>query len=280
MSIIYETSGRAREYFELAANLYSGCEHACLYCYGADVTRKDPKEFFRRAVPRKANNQVIRDIRGPVEPILAQLELDAFRLARIYEIRHILLSFVTDPYQPAEVDFQLTRRAIKILHKNGLVVAILTKGGLRATRDFDILTRADLFGVTLTFQDTAEGQRCSRSWEPGAALPGERIASLKEAHERGIPTWVSLEPVIDPAESLALIEATAPFVDVFKVGMLNYSNKLPWGLKDQVRRIDWKNFARNAVLLLDRLGVNYYIKKDLARHIGHPEGISKGKLPK
>ena len=266
MSIIYKTSGRAREYFELAANLYSGCEHACRYCYGADVTHKDPMAFFKRSVPR--------------ENVLKELERDAARLARAYEIRHILLSFVTDPYQPAELEFLLTRRAIQILHKAGLGVAILTKGGLRATNDFDLLTRADLFGVTLTFQDTIQGQHSSRSWEPGAASPGLRITTLKEAHKRGIPTWVSLEPVIDPAESLALIETTAPFVDIFKVGMLNYSNKLPWGLEDQVRRIDWKNFAQLAVLLLDRLGANYYIKKDLARHIGHPEGISKGKLPK
>ena len=169
----------------------------------------------------------------------------------------------------------MTTRAIQILHNNGLAVAILTKGGFRATRDFDILTAADLFGVTLTFMDP----RRSRSWEPGAALPIDRMKSLDDAHKRGIPTWVSLEPVIDPAESLALIEATAKFVDVFKGGILNYPNKLPWDLRDQVRGIDWKNFARNAVLLLDRLGANYYIKKDLARHIGKPEGIRKGNLP-
>ncbi len=270
MSIIYETSGRAREYFELAANLYTGCEHACRYCYGADVTRKDPKKFFGPAVPRKTGGH------GPIEPILVELEGDATRLARKKETRHILLSFVTDPYQPAEEEFQLTRRAIHILHDWDLAVAILTKGGFRATRDFDLLTKDDCFGVSLTFLDP----RRSRIWEPGAALPIDRMKSLEDAHARGIPTWVSLEPVIDPAESLALIEATAKFVDVFKVGTLNYSNKLPPELQDQVRGIDWKNFARNAVIMLDSLGANYYIKKDLARYIGKPEGIRKGNLPK
>lgn len=270
MPIIYETRGRAREYFELAANLYSGCEHACRYCYGADVTRKDPKEFFGPAVPRKAGG------RGSIEPILVELEVDAARLVRKHETRHVLLSFVTDPYQPAEYDYQLTRRAIHILHEWGLAVAILTKGGKLATRDFDLLTRADIFGVTLTFVDP----RRSRTWEPGAALPVDRIGSLEDAHERGIPTWVSLEPVISTTESLALIEATAKFVDVFKVGMLNYSEKLPWELRDQVKGIDWKRFAQDAVNLLDDLGANYYIKKDLARHIGRPEGIQKGNIPK
>ena len=260
MSIIYETSGRAREYFELAANLYSGCGHACQYCYGADVTRKDPKESFGNPRPR--------------DGVLLQLEKDAARLARKFETRHVLLSFVTDPYQPAEEEFQLTRRAIQILHKNGIAVAILTKGGFRATRDFDLLTNLDLFGVTLTFVHPNR----SRTWEPGAAFPIDRIRSLEMAKERGILTWVSLEPVIDPGESLALIEATAGFVDHYKVGTLNYSSKLPWKLKDKVRRIDWKNFARNVVLLLDGLGANYYIKKDLARYIGKPEGIRKGDM--
>lgn len=263
--MIYETKGRAREYFELAANLYSGCEHACAYCYGADVTHKDPKEFFVKSTPRKA-----------LGVTLDELERVAVALARKEETRHVLLSFVTDPYQPAEEKYQLTRRAIQILHKNDLGVAILTKGGLRATRDFDILTRADLFGVTLTFLFPAR----SREWEPGAALPIDRMNSLAEAHKRGIPTWVSLEPVIDPAETLAIIDATYTFVDHYKVGTLNYADKLPQELKDQLRRTDWKTFALDAVTMLDRLGKSYYIKKDLARHIGKPDGITKGTVPK
>lgn len=261
--MIYETSGRAREYFELAANLYTGCEHACVYCYGADVLHKDPKEFFTRAVPRQNR-----------EGALAALRKDAERLAANYETRHVLLSFVTDPYQPAEEQFNLTRRAIEILHAANLGVAILTKGGFRATRDFDLLDQGDLFGTTLTFQDPKR----SRSWEPGAANPIDRKLSLKDAKDRGISTWVSCEPVIDPAETLALIEECAPFVDVFKVGTLNYSRKLPRDFTPP--RIDWKNFAQNAVILLDRLGANYYIKKDLARHIGRPDGITVGQVPK
>lgn len=84
--MIYETSGRAREYFELAANLYTGCEHACVYCYGADVLHVKPGEFFGRAAPR--NNA------------LAALGVDALRLRNKGEKRHVLLSFVMDPYQP------------------------------------------------------------------------------------------------------------------------------------------------------------------------------------
>ena len=253
MSIIYETTGRAREYFELAANLYSGCEHACRYCYGATVTHKDPKEFF--GVPR------------PRDRVLHQLQRDAARLPS-NEIRHILLSFVTDPYQPLEEELKITRRAIQILHKEELFVAILTKGGLRATRDFDLLTKHDLFGVTLVFEDEA----MRAIWEPYAAPTAERIETLRMAKERGIPTWASLEPVFNPDEALSLIAHCADVIDVFKVGTLNY--------REEGKMINWKKFAQDAVTLLDRLGAKYYIKKDLARHIGRPEGIRKGVLPK
>lgn len=261
--MIYETSGRAREYFELAANLYTGCEHGCVYCYGADVLHIKKEEFFRRAVPRQTNDGA-----------LAALRKDAQRLADNYETRHVLLSFVTDPYQPAEVSFNLTRRAIQILHENGLDVAILTKSGLRASRDFDILKKGDLFGTTLTFLDATR----SLAWEPMADKPFYRMQSLAQAKARGIGTWVSCEPVIDPQETLQLIERTAEYVDVFKVGTLNYAKNLPHDFKKP--RIDWKTFAQNVVILLDRLGANYYIKKDLACYIGRPEGITVGKVPK
>lgn len=264
--MIYETRGRAREYFELAANLYDGCEHGCQYCYGAGVLHKDPTEYFKPAKPR---------LRSKLDGLFA-LATDANRLAAKGEKRHVLLSFVTDPYQPAEDEYQLTRRAIQILHKAGLPVAILTKGAERAMLDFELLTKGDCFGVTLTFSDRER----SRLWEPRADLPDERILALEEAHDLGIQTWVSCEPVIDPSETLGLIETTAPFVDVFKVGTLNYPDKLPGELRRQVRNISWQEFARNAVKLLDRLGANYYIKRDLGKYIGMPDGVTVGNVPK
>jgi hypothetical protein len=61
---------------------------------------------------------------------------------------------------------------------------ILTKGGKLAATDFDLYRSNDSFGVTLTFDNDAD----SKKWEPGAALPGDRIAALEEAHNRGIRT--------------------------------------------------------------------------------------------
>lgn len=128
---------------------------------------------------------------------------------------------------------------------------ILTKGGRRAERDFDLLTRNDWFGVTLTNTDV----KLSLKWEPGAALPEERISSLRKAHEQGIQTWVSLEPVLYHETALEIIKQTYTFVDKFKVGVLNYH--------PHSKMTDWHKFAVEVKHLLDDLGCNYYLKNDL-----------------
>ena len=110
------------------------------------------------------------------------------------------------------------------------------------------------FAVTLTTDD----DDVSRKWEPYAALPAERIASLKKAHNIGLRTWVSLEPVIDPEAVYRLIKKTHAFVDLFKVGKLNYH--------PLAKEIDWTEFHKKVKDLLKQLGTRYYIKKDLRQY--------------
>jgi DNA repair photolyase len=241
MSIIYEPAGRAREYAPLAANLYKGCGHACVYCYAAAATRTDRQKFIGDPHPRyKA---------------LSELQKDAGK--RRGDKTPVLLSFTTDPFQPIEMDHGITREAIKILHANGIPVQILTKGGMRAARDFDLLGQepGDAFATTLTLLDPAQ----SLEWEPGAALPDDRIMAIKLAHAHGIKTWVSLEPVIDPAQSLEIIRRTFSFVDLYKVGVLNYHPR--------AKEIDWKQFGLDAIALLKYHNKEYIIKDDLKKHL-------------
>ena len=106
-------------------------------------------------------------------------------------------------------------------------------------------------------------------YEPIADTTSNRLKSLSMAHDMGIPTWVSCEPVIDTEQTLQLIEKSAPFVDVFKVGKLNYA--------PTPKVINWRKFAFDSINLLNSLGKRYYIKKDLAAFIGQPKGIDRGK---
>ena len=238
MNTVYQTSGKAREYCEQAVNLYGGCAHGCVYCYAPNATYKT-REIFSNPLPRK--------------DIIKNLSIDCAKIPD--RTKPVLLCFTTDPYQPIDQEYKLSRKAIEVLHSYGFPVIILTKGGNRAVRDFDLLTDKDQFGATLTCLDDSE----SLKWEPGAALPQDRINTLKEAHDEGIKTWVSLEPVLNPETSLQIIRETHTFVDKFKVGLLNYH--------PLAKTIDWIKFRANVVNLLDNLHCNYYIKNDLKNYV-------------
>ena len=237
MSILYQPSGRAGEYACWAANLYRGCSHGCVYCYAAAMARRfRPGQDFTHVEPRPG--------------AIAQLERDVARLAHRVDAP-VQLAFTTDPYVPLDADLHLTRQAIRVLHAGGLAVQILTKAGDLATRDFDLLTERDWFGVSLTLRDEHQ----SREWEPHAALPAARIAALAAARQAGLRTWVSCEPVIDPAQTLALIAQVAPIVDYIAVGKLNGH--------PHARTIDWVAVANEVQALLDALGVRSRLKQDL-----------------
>ncbi len=237
---IYETRGKAREYRELAANLYTGCNHGCQYCWAPLVLKRDRKQFHSGVTPRT--------------DILKKLQKDAKGYQLAGERRQVLFCFTCDPY--FDGDNSITRSAIQMLHAHDLSICALTKGGTRALRDMDLFTPADSFATTLTTLDEAT----SRQWEPNAAAPDNRMNTLYAFHKAGIPTWVSLEPVLDPDVTLDIIRRTAEYVDEFKVGVLNYH--------PQAKSINWKQFGERAVTLLESLGKSYYLKADLRKAMG------------
>jgi len=235
LDVIYSPKGEAGEFAPLATNPYRGCGHGCTYGYCAPVLHMKVGEFNAGAT-LKAN-------------YLQRLAKDAAKCAAAGLSGQIHMCFSTDPYHPA--DTTATREAIKILHENGLGVSILTKGGTRALRDLDLfLADRDCFGCTLTCLDAD----VSREWEPNAALPADRIAALKAFHNAGIYTWASLEPTLDADTSLAIVKTTHTFVDLYKVGKLNYRKS----------DIDWRDYTSRMVDLCTALNANHYIKRDLA----------------
>jgi len=240
MKVIYEPRGRAQEYSLLAANLYRGCTHGCMYCYAPGALHMARDAFHRCS--------------GAREGVLDALRTDARALAG--DRRRVLLCFTCDPY-PADLDpsDNVTPMALSILRHQDLGFQVLTKGGTRACEDFDLYGPDDAFATTLTWRTSEE----SLEMEPRAAVPGDRVAAIRTAHERGIRTWVSLEPVFEPADALAWIEELADVVDLFKVGTLNHS--------PLAKDIDWRAFGIAAVELLEKLGRPYWIKHDLAKHI-------------
>lgn len=242
--VIYRPAGEAGEYAPLATNPYKGCGHACKYCYVPLATHQDRAEFNKGAVSR--------------EGFLDRLKKDALRYQRAGVTAQVMLSFATDPYHPGVRD--LTRPTLLTLAEHGMGFCTLTKGGTVALEDIEFFRPSrDAFAATLTTLD----YRFSRKWEPNAPTPASRISALSAFHARGIFTWVSLEPTLDVEASLAIVEATHGFVDLYKIGRANY-------LKEITRTTDWRDYTLRMIDVCQRLDVKHYIKRDLQPYL--PEG--------
>ena len=236
MPIIYVPRGKALEYSDLAVNLYTGCSHGCRYCYCPAILRKKIDEWADDPKPRR--------------DVLNQLDRDAAKMHG--DQREILLSFMSDPYH-SEGAAIVTRQALLILERHALRVQVLTKGGKRSMNDFDILVRNRWkFGSTIIFRS----EKLREEWEPGAASIADRIETIREAHRQGIFTWVSVEPVVDAAEALMVMQELRDIVDLWKVGKLNHD-------KEREAAIDWRKFLVDTEEIL--ACKNFIIKKDLEK---------------
>jgi DNA repair photolyase len=242
MRVIYIPSGRAKEYSDLALNIYISCNFSCKYCYCPDCLKRDRQEFYTQPSPRQG--------------LLDKLEKDCKEYCQSkFAGKRILLSFVGDPYQDIDLDLQLTRKTLELFKQYNISFQILTKAGHRALRDFDLYKSGDAFATTLTFMDPIK----SLYYEPQAATPEDRIETIIAAKKAGIETWVSFEPVLNDDEVYKLLDATYPYVDLYKVGKISRFQP--------DKEIDWNRFAYEIVNRLEKYGKQYYIKDDLKKHL-------------
>lgn len=237
MKPIYVPKGAAKEYGDYAINIYTGCPHRCYYCFAPSVLRKDRETFHSCVEPRK-------DI---YKATMEQLDKEGITGKLIH------LCFTCDPY-PLGVDNIITRDIIKLLKNAGNHVQILTKNGFRAQRDFDLLDENDWFGVTYAGYKTSPVVPPTE--EPNAGWPLDRIRALVLAKNKGVNTWVSCEPVLD-AESVYRLIETGAYIDLFKIGKLNYHPS----------DIDWAEFGKKAEALCEKYGRNCYIKDSLRKEM-------------
>lgn len=181
--VIYRPKGAALEYAALALNVAVGCGHGCTYCYGPGQCRTS-REGFMQVRPRSGD-------------FLTDLQKDCAELADAGCRDEILLSFLCDPYGPG-MDPKVTRESLRIIGAHGLRATVLTKAGMAACRDFDLLAKYGFrFGTSLVWYHDADRLK----YEPNAATCWNRCDALKNAVREGISTWVSMEPVINPHEA-------------------------------------------------------------------------------
>lgn len=186
--------------FDQSINPYRGCEHGCIYCYARPTHAYlglSPGLDFETQLYAKTN---------AAELLTRELA------ARSYVPKVIALGAVTDPYQPIERQYEVTREILEVLDRTNHPVGIVTKSGL-ILRDLDILERMakrDLVKVAISV--TTLDRMIARKMEPRAATPSKRLDAIRALSEAGVHTTVMMAPIVpalNDEEIERILEAAA-----------------------------------------------------------------------
>lgn len=170
--------------FNQSINPYQGCEHGCIYCYARPTHAYldlSPGLDFETRLTYKPN-------------AAAQLEKELARPA--YRCQSITLGANTDPYQPIEKQYGITRQLLEVLQRHRHPVAIITKGSL-VTRDLDIIEEMASEGLcSVAISITTLDPDLKRLMEPRAASTRARLQAMETLARAGIPVTLLHAPVI------------------------------------------------------------------------------------
>src|SRR5579859_5943281 len=179
--------------FEWTINPYRGCEFGCKYCYARythEYMELDPTEFEKRIYVKQG-----------AEAYLPQ------EIARKYSYEsaasggvapeHIAIGTATDPYQPAEREYGVTRACLEeLVKREGLSISITTKSN-QILRDLDLLKRiAEKSALFINMTVSTTRSRLARLLEPRAPQPALRLAALKQLREAEISAGVFASPLL------------------------------------------------------------------------------------
>jgi DNA repair photolyase len=183
--------------FNWSLNPYQGCFHSCVYCFArahAKLADRDPGEGFSSRVGVKVNL-----------PELLRHELSS----RSWKRETVAFGTATDPYQPIEGTYRITRRCLEAFRDFGTPIGLITKGTM-VLRDLDVLV--ELSGrakTTVCFSVPTVDETVWRKTEPGTPPPQQRLRVMSKLVEAGIEAGVGMAPVLPGlSDSTAQLEAT------------------------------------------------------------------------
>lgn len=205
--------------FGWSLNPYRGCEHGCIYCYA-----RPGHEYLGLSCGLDFETKVM------AKPDAPEL-LRKFLSSPAWKGEPIVMSGVTDPYQPVERELRITRACLEVCAAARQPVGLITKNHL-ITRDLDILSEmARWNGVRVAISLTTLDSGLAAKMEPRASAPRERLAAIRELSAAGVPVAVMTAPIIpalNDREIPALLEA-ARGAGARTAGMVLI--KLPWQIK-------------------------------------------------
>src|SRR5437870_6382506 len=183
--------------FNWSLNPYQGCVHSCVYCFArahAKLADRDPGEGFSSRIGVKVN-----------APELLRRELSS----RSWKREQVAFGTATDPYQPIEGSYKLTRQCLMAFRDHRTPIGLITKGTM-VIRDIDVLVELSRRAkTTVSFSiPTIDEEVWSRT-EPGTPPPSKRLRVLKTLVDAGIEAGVGMAPVLPGlSDSPRQLEAT------------------------------------------------------------------------
>jgi DNA repair photolyase len=170
--------------FDRSINAYRGCEHGCIYCFAR------PTHAYHDLSPGLDFETKL--FAKPDAPRLLRQEL----AKPGYSPRPIALGTNTDPYQPIEAKWGITRAILQVLAETRHPFTITTKSD-RVVRDLDVIAPAAAEGLAaVAISITSLTPEISRTLEPRAPSGRKRLAAVKALSEAGVPVTVAIAPVI------------------------------------------------------------------------------------
>lgn len=170
--------------FDQSINPYRGCEHGCIYCYArpshAYVNLSPGLDFETRLFYKADAAQLLeRELAAPA-----------------YRCSPITIGANTDPYQPIEREYRVTRSILEVLARYRHPCSIITKSAM-IERDLDVLAPMAKDGLVQVFVSvTTLSNDLKRTLEPRTASPAARLRTIRKLTEAGVPTGVMVAPVI------------------------------------------------------------------------------------
>ena len=192
--------------FDYCINPYVGCGHGCLYCYASFMKRfTGHQEPWGEFVDVKIN-----------APHLLRKQLKRARRGLV------ALSTVTDPYQPLEKSYQVTRRCLEALLESEFSVNILTRSPL-SLRDIDLFKKFKEIKVGLSI--TTDDEDVRKIFEPHSPSIFSRVKTLRTLHEEKVGTYAFIGPMLplDPEKLVAMLDGV---INEVLIDRMNYPNRV------------------------------------------------------
>ncbi len=206
-------------------NFYRGCEHGCIYCYA-----RPTHEYLNLSPGLDFESKIF------IKEAAPQLLREKLMSPR-WKPETIMMSGVTDCYQPAERQFKIAKQCLEVFNEFKNPVSVITKNSL-VTRDIDILRDlASSRSISVVLSMTSLNPTISKVMEPRASVPAARLKAIEELSNAGIPVFVNIAPVVPGLTDHEIPKILEAAANAGAISAGYTMLRLPYSVKDLF--VDW-----------------------------------------